>query len=125
MLLGSYPCLVLGYVWFKVAQSDLPGGRNGPLDAYRHTLASAVVAHTLNEDVVKWVTEIMEDDQFPTQRMDIHNNRIGAQIGARTKRFRDLEPAVAKSVANGRIMANDPEQSTWMPEFIWGDSRMW
>jgi hypothetical protein len=125
LMLGSYPVLVLGYVWIKVAQSDLPGGRNGPLDAYRHTLASALVSYTLDEKVVRWVSNLMEDERIITQRMDRHNNRIGAMIGNKAKRLSEIEPAVAKKVSEGRVFARDPDQSTWLPESIWGDSKMW
>ena len=125
LLLGSYPVSVLGYVWIKVYQSDLPGGRNGPLDAYRHTLASAVVSYTLDEKVVEWVSEVMEHKEIATHLMDRHNNRIGAQIGSKAKRFRDIEAAVARQLAEGAIFASDPDQSTWLPKSIWGDDKMW
>ncbi len=125
LILASYPAFVLGYTWIKVLQSDLPGGRNGPLDAYRHTLASAVVSYTLNASAVEWVTDIMEDDRYLTQRMDRHNNRIGAMIGSEVSFFGEIEAAVAKSVSEGRVMARDPEQSTWLPKAMWKDKKMW
>lgn len=125
LLLASYPVLVLGYVWIKVEQSELPGGHNGPLDAYRHTLASAVVSYTLNERVVEWVSGIMEHKQIATHLMDRHNNRIGARIGSKAKHFSEIEPAVAKSIAEGAIFTRDPDQSTWLPESIWSDQKMW
>lgn len=124
-LLSVYPVFVLGYTWMKVLQSDLPGGRHGPLDAYRHTLASAIVAHTFNEDVVDWVGDVMEDDGYVSQRMDKHNNRIGAGIGTRARTFFEIEAAVAKRVSKGRVMARDPEQSTWLPKVMWKDGKMW
>ena len=125
LVLAAYPTFVLGYTWLKVAQSDLPGGRHGPLDAYRHTLASAVVAYTLNEGVVEWVTLKMERKDTATHRMDRHNNRIGAKIGSKAKRFRDIEPAVAKQVAEGRAMTGSPDQSTWLPKPLWKKGKMW
>lgn len=125
LMLGSYPVLVLGYVWIKVAQSDLPGGRNGPLDAYRHTLASALVSYTLDEKVVGWVSDVMEDEDIITQRMDRHNNRIGAMMGSKAKRLSEIEPAVAKKVSKGAVFTRDPDQCIWLPKAIWGDSKMW
>ncbi len=125
LLLASYPVLLLGYVWIKVAQCDLPGGRNGPLDAYRHTLASAVVAYTLDAKVVEWVSGVMEDEKLITHRMDIHNNRIGAQIGSEVKSFWDIEPTVARRVSKGAMFARDENQSMWLPESIWRDGNMW
>ena len=125
LILAIYPSFVLGYTWIKVLQSDLPGGRHGPLDAYRHTLASAIVSYTLNEGVVDWVSRTMETEDIYSHRMDRHNNRIGAEIGSKAKRFRDIEPAVARQVAEGRVMASDENQSTWLPKPLWKDKKMW
>ena len=61
-LLGAYPVFVLGVVYAKCLGSDLPGGRDGPGDAYRHTLASAIVAYTSSPRCVDWVTRVMERD---------------------------------------------------------------
>ena len=124
-ILAIYPTFVLGYTWIKVSQSELPGGRHGPLDAYRHTLASAVVSYTLNEEVIAWVSEKMEHSDILTHKMDRHNNRIGATIGSKVDSFWEIEAAVAKRVAEGMIMAKDPDQSTWMPEAMWKDAKMW
>lgn len=125
MIFATYPTFVLGYTWIKVAQSDLPGGRHGPLDAYRHTLASAIVSYTLNEGVVERVSGVMEHQEIATHRMDRHNNRIGASIGSKAKSFWEIEPAVAKRVAKGKLMARDSDQSTWLPKAMWGDRKMW
>jgi hypothetical protein len=48
-IMSLYPAFILGYTWFHVANAPFLGGRNGPLDAYRHTLASALVAYTLDQ----------------------------------------------------------------------------
>ena len=124
-LLAAYPTFVLGYTWIKVLQADLPGGRNGPLDAYRHTLASAVVSYSLNEGAVQWVSKTMERDHLYSNRMDRHNNRIGASIGQGVKRFGELAPTVAKQVAKGKVMATDVGQTTWLPKQLWRDEKMW
>ena len=125
LLLASYPVLVLGYTWSKVLQSDLEGGRHGPLDAYRHALASAIVSYTLDERVVEWVSEVMEGGRLVSHRMDRHNNRIGASIGSEVSSFWDIEPAVARRVAEGKVMSNDPDQITWLPKGVWSDAVMW
>jgi len=124
-LLMAYPAFVLGYTWYHVLGSDLPGGHNGPLDAYRHTLASAVVAYTLNEKAVEWVSRTMETEDWATHRMDRHNNRIGARIGLRARSFFEIEPAVARRVAEGAVFARSENQTTWMPEGCWGDKKLW
>jgi hypothetical protein len=57
--------------------------------------------------------------------MDIHNNRIGAKIGARAGAFREIEPAVRQAVLNGRVHASDLDQITWLPKDQWRDGRLW
>ena len=60
LVLATYPTFVLTYTWSHVLQSPLPGGRHGPLDAYRHTLASAVVAYTFDARAIDLVNGVME-----------------------------------------------------------------
>ncbi len=49
LILCIYPAGVIVFTWSYVLKSDFEGGRNGKLDAYRHSLASATVAYTLGE----------------------------------------------------------------------------
>ncbi|HMO41659.1 MAG TPA: hypothetical protein PKE17_19760 [Saprospiraceae bacterium] len=121
----AYPAFVLLFTWAHVAVSNLPGGRHGPLDAYRHTLASAVVAYTLGAPVVEVVTGIMERGSKDSNRMDRHNNRIGAAIGARAGNFSDIEPAVADQIASGMVNATKSNQITWLPESRWRKGMAW
>jgi len=125
LVLGVYPACVLIYTWSHVLQSPLPGGRHGPLDAYRHTLASAVVAYTLDPRAIDLVNRVMERRGKRSNTMDIHNNLIGAGIGTRAARFSDIEPAVARSVAAGRIDAATPDQTTWLPQSDWKEGFAW
>ncbi len=125
LAMGAYPAFVLTYTWSHVSQSPLPGGRHGPLDAYRHTLASAVVSHTLHPRVVSWVNAVMEHQGKRSNAMDIHNNLIGARIGARAVRFAEIEPRVARSVAEGRVDAPSPTRTTWLPEEAWQECLAW
>jgi len=69
-----YPMCVLTYTWTCVFQSDLEGGKNGPLDAYRHTLASAVVSHTLGEWGVKVTTGTMGSQACGGRQMWFHKS---------------------------------------------------
>ena len=123
--LSAYPVFVLFYTWAHVASSPLDGGKNGPLDAYRHTLASAVVAYTLNEQAVFLVTRVMERTTSAPNLMDKHNNLIGAQIGVQAKRFTELKPLVEKTVLNGKVNADTSAQVTWLPPKYWRDSILW
>lgn len=125
LLLGAYPAWVLGYTWMHVFRSELQGGKNGPLDAYRHALASAVVSYTLGEGSVRFVTATMESGGKRSNRMDRHNNRIGAAIGATVESFADLEPAVRQRVHDGAAQTPDPDRITWLPREEWRDGRIW
>lgn len=120
-----YPFFILGYTWFHVIKSDFQGGRLGPLDAYRHTLASALVAYTLNEEVVALVTCVMEPRNEDPDLMDRHNNRIGARIGSSVEAFSDIEPTVRKSVLSGTVNSADEGQVTWLPAERWVDGWAW
>ena len=124
-LMVLYPAFVLGYTWSHVAHSNLSGGRNGPLDAYRHTLASAVVAYTLDKRAVDWVSSIMESGHSSANAMDKRNNSIGAGIGSTAISFIAIEPAVRQAIDNGTIGGDDPRQITWLAENQWQDSLFW
>ncbi len=125
LLLGVYPMGVLVYTWSCVAQSDFGGGRHGPLDAYRHALASAVVSYTLGGWAVDVVTGVMESDGGDSNRMDSHNNRIGVRIGATATSFRGLEPSVRRHVRDGTVNATDRNRITWLTKDKWRDRWMW
>jgi hypothetical protein len=125
LFLSIYPLCVLIYTWSCVFRSDLEGGRNGPLDAYRHALASAVVSYTLDKRAVDLITRVMESRGKISNKMDIHNNRIGSQIGASSNSFGELEPAVRKSVLNGAANSPDTNQITWLPKERWRNGRIW
>ncbi|MBX9848616.1 MAG: hypothetical protein K2X64_04930 [Rhodocyclaceae bacterium] len=125
LLLCSYPAFVLGYTWSHVASAGFPGGRHGPLDAYRHTLASAVVAYTLSPRTVEWITLVMESSAKRSSAMDRHNNRIGATIGSKAQSFSDIQPMVYDFVKQGAIEATDPNQIAWLPPVDWRAGWLW
>ncbi|MEQ1511554.1 MAG: hypothetical protein ABL934_02620 [Lysobacteraceae bacterium] len=116
-----YPAFVLATVYATTSQSDLPGGRHGPRDAYRHSLASATVAYTGSQRWVEWVTAVMEnggrgDD---SRAMDAHNNLLGARIGADAQSWAGMRAAVLAAVQNGGIDVQDPNRITWLPPTRW------
>ncbi len=125
VVLSIYPLCVLTYTWSCVLRSDFTGGRHGPLDAYRHALASAVVSYSLGEWGVDLMTRLMESKGKDSNLMDSHNNRIGTQIGTHSKSFKELEPSVRQFVSDGTVNATDANQITWLPEEKWRDGRMW
>lgn len=125
LLISVYPLSVLFYTWGCVLRSDLEGGRHGPLDAYRHALASAVVSYTLGERPVRLVTRLMESRGKDSNAMDTRNNRIGARIGIDSTSFRNLEPTVRQAVSNGSINSTNTNQITWLPKEKWKSGRLW
>lgn len=125
LLLMPYPALVLGYTWSHVGRSDLPGGRNGPLYAYRHTLASAVVAFTLSPRAVEWVTVLMEFGGSEESVMDRHNNQLGSFIGSTVRSFAEIEQTVRAKVLGGTTNGADPAHASWLGPEHWGDGWLW
>ncbi|MFD0727138.1 DUF6973 domain-containing protein [Lysobacter brunescens] len=128
VLLGGYPAFVLGSVYLATSRSDLPGGRHGPKDAYRHTLASATVAFTGSPRWVDWVTAVMEGDAHrhtgrsdAARAMDAHNNRIGARIGAGAESWNEMNAAVLQAVQAGGVAVEDEDRITWLSSERWQD----
>ena len=101
----------------------LPGGRNGPSDAYRHSLASATVAYTASPRLVALVTRVMERDGIGSdmRAMDAHNNRIGARIGAHATSWGDMQDRVLHAVQAGAVNTADADTITWLPRERWLD----
>ena len=120
-VVAAYPAFVLGTVYAHWFAANLPGGRNGPADAYRHSLASATVAYTGSPRWVEWVTALMEGDGSGNdmRAMDAHNNRIGASIGERARSWRDMQASVRAAVDAGGTDARNPDQITWLPRPRW------
>ena len=118
-----YPALVLGTVYAATSRSDLPGGRHGPKDAYRHSLASATVAYTGSARWVEWVTEVMENggEGDAAHAMDAHNNRLGARIGARADSWDEMQADVLAAVRAGGVAVEDDDRITWLPSKHWRD----
>jgi hypothetical protein len=124
-ILGMYPFFVLSYTWAQVSQSGLEGGRHGPKDAYRHVLASAVVAYTLHPRAVALFTLITESKGKDTNTMDAHNNRIGASIGSGAGSFSELPHIVLSNVLEGGVNTTNDQQVTWLPEQRWKSGLLW
>lgn len=125
IVLGVYPAFVLGYTWSCVVGAGFKGGGNGPLDAYRHALASSVVSYTIGGGAVDIVTRLLEAEGEDANKMDRHNNQIGAKIGAESESFFDLEPSVREAVLDGAVNSTDLDQITWLREDKWRNRRFW
>lgn len=120
-VLAAYPAFVMSATYVQFFAAGLPGGRNGPADAYRHTLASAIVAYTSSPRAVDWVTRVMERDGRgnPSRAMDAHNNRIGARLGAAAPDWTAMQRDVRAAVDHGAIDARSPDQITWRAPHAW------
>lgn len=120
-LIAAYPAFILGTVYATTLHSDLPGGRHGPKDAYRHSLASATVAYTGSSRWVDWVTAVMEDGGRgdAARAMDAHNNRLGARIGAAAESWSGMQADVLAAVKAGGMQTSDPDRITWLPPDQW------
>jgi hypothetical protein len=127
VVLAAYPAFVLGTVYVATSRSELPGGRHGPKDAYRHALASATVAYTGSSRWVDWVTAVMEGDGRgdAARAMDARNNRIGARIGAAATSWNGMNAAVLRAVQAGGVTVEDEgveeDRITWLPRERWQD----
>ncbi|TKR34220.1 hypothetical protein FCE95_02730 [Luteimonas gilva] len=120
-VLAAYPAFVFATVYAHWFAADLPGGRNGPSDAYRHTLASATVAYTATPRWVEWVTAVMERGGVgnDSRAMDAHNNRIGAAIGTRADSWDAMQAEVLDAVRAGSVGAGDANKIIWLPPERW------
>ena len=121
LLAAVYPAFVLGTTYAHWLSVDLPGGRHGPSDAYRHSLASATVAYTGSPRWVDWVTAVMENGGRgdAARAMDAHNNRLGARIGADAETWSEMQAGVLAAVNGGGIGISDPDRITWLPPDRW------
>jgi hypothetical protein len=125
ILSAIYPAVVLSYVWYHCFISDFQGGKNGQLDAYRHTLASAVVAYNSSPKVVGLFTAVTEFGDNPDNLMDRHNNSLGAELGREAKSFIQINESVIQYVKNGAENASENNQITWLAKPFWGESLFW
>jgi hypothetical protein len=118
-----YPVFVPASVYATTLRSDLPGGRHGPRDAYRHSLASATVAYTGSPRWVEWVTAVMENGGRgdAARAMDAHNNLLGARIGAQAESWNAMRAAVSTAVEAGGVDVDDENRITWLPSQRWQD----
>ena len=131
-LAGGVACLVLASlfsIWLLastysiVLRSGLPGGSDGPMDAYRHTLASAQLSYFLGPGTVKVFTVLTErhPDRKRDDAMDTHNNLLGAAIGAQARSLREVRSEVLHRVMSGSVDQTDPGQVTWLPRYYWSE----
>lgn len=99
--------------------------RNGPADAARHCYWSALLASTLtyNEAMrVVFTHEFRQIDSTEAQdkleaRMDLHNDRVGLEIGTRRRGASnlDLREEVMIALLHGKLVVIDPATKALVP----------
>lgn len=111
------PVIVVFILYRYAMATELPGRRGGPQDAFRHTYSTALTARYISPKAVELVTKFCETDPTsPFDQMDIHNNRIGTQIGLGEG---DLREMVMKKINEGAVNTADSQTITWLPETQW------
>ena len=120
LLMSIAPLSLIAFAFWESHQSGLPGRRGGPQDAYRHVVASALLAYFVSPRAVEIATAFLERNQGGThEAMDQKNNRIGAQLGERSRSLDLLRADARKLVAAGAVDATDKSQVTWLPRDRW------
>lgn len=111
------PVITVVLLYRLAMATELPGRRGGPQDAFRHTYSTALTARYISPKAVELVTYLSErDPHSPFDQMDIHNNRIGTQIGLGDG---DLYETVWAKIKEGRVNSSDKDVITWLPENQW------
>lgn len=111
------PVITVVLLYRLAMATELPGRRGGPQDAFRHTYSTALTARYISPKAVELVTYLSErEPDSPFDQMDIHNNRIGTNIGLGDG---DLYETVWKKIKEGRVNSSDKDVITWLPENQW------
>lgn len=116
----------------KAVESQLPGRRRGPADAYRHLIWSAELTRRFGEDKARAILEAHEiqgsnssDTDGTTQSpdeaaMDRHNNEIGIKLGKESKTFDDVVKGAQRTIEDSRDGDNpNGNGATWLPRDQW------
>lgn len=81
-------------------------GRNDQSDAFRHCYWSALIAKRVSYyDAIKFTTlhEMRPGNDLAEKRMDLHNNKIGAQIGRRGGSAKVISDKCYKALKQGKL----------------------
>lgn len=99
--------------------------RNGPADAARHCYWSALLASKLSHNEAMRVVFTHEFDQIEASealerlaaQMDLHNDRVGLDIGGRNKGASDVDLTVAvlQALFSGQLRQIDVKTGTLVP----------
>ncbi|TAH37652.1 MAG: hypothetical protein EYC62_01845 [Alphaproteobacteria bacterium] len=111
----------------EAVDSQLPGRKRGPADAYRHMLGAAEATRIYGElptSVAGEAGEIISGNTAEESAMDRHNNKIGIEIGKIARKENWTREQTIKAVRQKIIESKNRDGSsrpggdfaTWYPE---------
>ncbi|QMU66563.1 MAG: hypothetical protein GKR88_21230 [Flavobacteriaceae bacterium] len=92
--------------------SGLKGLRDGNADAFRHSLFNALNTQTVGEKLTKELGDAHEEDRPldpKGKKMDLHNNKVGREVGKENPKASILETAtkLLDKLADGEMVSID------------------
>lgn len=81
-------------------------GRNDETDAFRHCMWSGLISKRISHsEALKFTTmhEMQDGNDFAEKSMDLHNNKIGAEIGLNVGSERSIADECYKALQQGKL----------------------
>lgn len=81
-------------------------GRNDETDAFRHCMRSGLISKRISHsEAIKFTTmhEMQDVNDFAEKSMDLHNNKIGAEIGQNVGSERSIADECYKALQQGKL----------------------
>ncbi len=81
-------------------------GRNDETDAFRHCVWSGLISKRISQvEAIKFTTmhEMQDGNSFSEKSMDLHNNRVGADIGQEAGSERTVADECYKALQQGKL----------------------
>jgi len=107
--------------------SNLPGGRNGPQDAYRHILIAAELTRRLGTETAKLGLDALEAygtamqlQKSEDEAMDRYNNELGYKIGQNAQSWKEVVARARELIERDHL--GEPGYAWWESPVKWEDS---
>ena len=81
-------------------------GRNDETDAFRHCMWSGLISKRISHsEAMKFTTmhEMQDGNDFAEKSMDLHNNKVGAEIGQNVGSERSIADECYKALQQGKL----------------------
>ncbi|GAB6112413.1 DUF6973 domain-containing protein [Desulfomicrobium salsuginis] len=81
-------------------------GRNDETDAFRHCMWSGLISKRISHsEAIKFTTmhEMQDGNDFAEKSMDLHNNKVGAEIGQNVGSERSIADECYKALQQGKL----------------------